>query len=75
MYKKFEINRRKIKGSCESGRKVVTHNSKSYLPLGTCYISVVFTLLYVGILELNRYALGIVSTYVPRLLSAYLQKE
>ena len=33
MDKKFEINRTKIKGSCQSGRKVVTHNSKSYLPL------------------------------------------
>ena len=33
MHKKFEINRTKIKGSCLSGRKVVTHNSKSDLPL------------------------------------------
>ena len=33
MHKKFEINRTKIKGSCQSGRKVVTHNSKSDLPL------------------------------------------
>ena len=31
--KKFEINRTKIKGGCQSGRKVVTHNSKSDLPL------------------------------------------
>ena len=31
MYKKFEINRTKIKGGCRSGRKV-THNSKSDLP-------------------------------------------
>ena len=31
MYKKFKINRRKIKGGCQSGRKVVTHNSKSDL--------------------------------------------
>ena len=30
---KFEINRTKIKASCQSGRKVVTHNSKSVLPL------------------------------------------
>ena len=30
---KFEINRTKIKGGCQSGRKVVTHNSKSDLPL------------------------------------------
>ena len=33
MHKKFEINQAKIKGSCQSGRKVVTHNSKSDLPL------------------------------------------
>ena len=29
----FEINWTKIKGSCQSGRKVVTHNSKNDLPL------------------------------------------
>ena len=28
MYKKFEINWTKIKGGCQSKRKVVTHNSK-----------------------------------------------
>ena len=33
MHKKFEINWTKIKGGCQSGRKVVTHNSKSDLPL------------------------------------------
>ena len=33
MYKKFEINRTNIKGGCQSGRKVVTHNSKSNFPL------------------------------------------
>ena len=33
MHKKYEINRTKIKGDCQSGRKVVTHNSKSDLPL------------------------------------------
>ena len=33
MQKKFEINQTKIKGSCQSGRKVVTHDSKSDLPL------------------------------------------
>ena len=35
----FEINRTKIKGSCQSGRKVVTHNSKSDLPLVVSYRS------------------------------------
>ena len=34
MHNKFEINRTKIKGSSQSGRKVVPHNSKSDLPLG-----------------------------------------
>ena len=32
-HKKFEINQIKIKSGCQSGRKVVTHNSKSDLPL------------------------------------------
>ena len=31
MHKKFEINRTKIKDGCQSGREVVTHNSKSDL--------------------------------------------
>ena len=33
MHKKFEINRTNIKGGYQSGRKVVTHNSKSDLLL------------------------------------------
>ena len=33
MHKKFEINRTKIKGGYQLGRKVVTHNSKSDLHL------------------------------------------
>ena len=40
MHKKFEINRTRIKGGCQSGRKVVTLNSKSDLPLG--YLSKYF---------------------------------
>ena len=35
MHKQFQINWTTIKGGCQSGRKVVTHNSKSNLPLGT----------------------------------------
>ena len=35
MHKKFEINHTKIKGGGQSGRKVVTHNSKSDLPLNS----------------------------------------
>ena len=33
MYKKFEINQTNIKGGCQLGRKVVTHDPKSDLPL------------------------------------------
>ena len=33
MHKKFEINQAKIKGSCQSGKEVVPHDSKSDLPL------------------------------------------
>ena len=33
MHKKFEVNRTKIKGGCQSGRKVVTQDSKSDLPV------------------------------------------
>ena len=33
MHKKFDINQTKIKGDCQSGRKVLTHDSKSDLPL------------------------------------------
>ena len=42
MYRKFEINQTKIKGSCQSERKVVIHNSKSYLPLVTLLIMLRF---------------------------------
>ena len=37
MHKKFEINWTKIKGGCQSGIKVVTHNSKSDSPLVVVY--------------------------------------
>ena len=33
MHKKSKINQKKIKGGCQSGKKVVTHDSKSDLPL------------------------------------------
>ena len=33
MHKMFEINQTKIKGSAQLGRKMVTHNFKSVLPL------------------------------------------
>ena len=35
MQKKFDINRTNVKDGCKSGRKVVTHNSKSDLTLCT----------------------------------------
>ena len=35
MHKKFEINRTKIKGGRQLGRKEVSHNSKSDMPLET----------------------------------------
>ena len=43
MHKKFEIKRTKIKGSCQSGSKVVTHNSKSDLPLASSKTSTQLT--------------------------------
>ena len=30
----FEVNQTKIKGGCQSGKKVAPHDSKSDLPLG-----------------------------------------
>ena len=43
----FEVNQTKIKGGCQSGRKVVTHTSKSDLPLvyitEKCYVYVNYT--------------------------------
>ena len=38
MHKKFEINQTKIKGGCQLGRTVVTHNFKSDLPLAKTII-------------------------------------
>ena len=32
----FEVNHTKIKGGCQSGRKVVAHDSKSDLPPASC---------------------------------------
>ena len=43
MQKKFEINQTKIKGGFQSGRKVVTHNSKSDLPLVHVQVNILFT--------------------------------
>ena len=45
MHKKFEINWTKIKGGCQSRRKVVTHNSKGDFPLvvGALQVIIAFT--------------------------------
>ena len=45
MHKKFEINRTKIEGGCQSVRKVVPHNSKSDLALeGQPWLAFLFSL-------------------------------
>ena len=46
MHKKFEINLTKIKGGCQSGRKVVTHNSKNDLLLAPALEQIVLTVLF-----------------------------
>ena len=65
MQKKFEINWTKIKGGCQSGRKVVTHNCKSdfsleerkieyhkvFGNLNFCKVEIIF----VGIVSLTRH--------------------
>jgi len=38
MHNKFEMNWTKIKGGCELGIKVVTHNSKSDLSLASLHV-------------------------------------
>ena len=48
MHKKFEINLTKIKGACQSGRKAITHNSRSDLPLG---VKDFFGLVYIKVMS------------------------
>ena len=66
MHKKFEINRTKIKGGCQSGRKVVTNNSKSdfllaYLAPNSKYGQVALHCgLVVGFLVLSTWAWNII---------------
>ena len=43
MNKKFEVNQTNIKGSYQSGRKVVPHDSKSDLPLALVNENIVFS--------------------------------
>ena len=54
MHRKFEINRTKIKGGCQLGRKVVTHNSKNYLPLGSADAAVVVFAVYIRFSKVNQ---------------------
>ena len=68
MQKKFEINQTKIKGSCQSRRKVVTHDSKSDLPLvyillarwviSTCHFKPVKTTPWGTYSEIGYFLLG-----------------
>ena len=37
----FEVNEAKIKGGCQLGRKVVSHDSKSDLPLGKISFAII----------------------------------
>ena len=53
MYKKFEINRTKIKGGYQSGRKVVTQNSKSDLPLALMIVTIMEFFIPAGISKLD----------------------
>ena len=66
MQKKFEINRTKIKGGCQSGRKVVTHNSKSDLPL----VDILFSDKYSYAIQMQAFQISPLVTY----LLTYLQK-
>ena len=63
MHKKLEINRTKIKGSCQSGIKVVPHDSKSDLPLVQWYHSLVYVAASSGLLWF--YALAPNNSSVP----------
>ena len=61
MNKKFEINRTKIKGGFQSRRKVVTHNSKSDLPLNSLQICLHCTALNLDMSLLDSFLkLGII---------------
>ena len=64
MQKKFEINQTKIKGGCQLGRKVVTHNSKSDLPLVTLDIRYLYvTHNYQGYIETVSMKLFFIQLY------------
>ena len=64
MKKKFEINHTKIKGGCQSGRKVVTHNSKSDLPLSSDMLLVTFRKMFFTFFYPSRWAVIITQSSV-----------
>ena len=49
MHKKFEINWTQIKGGCQSGRKVVPHDSESDLPIMSAKLKIMRNRLQLGI--------------------------
>ena len=70
MQKKFEINWAKIKGGCQSERKVATHNSKSDLLLIVInmYIKLIKPKLFMQVLltfkkKYVAYIFSIIKTY------------
>ena len=69
MHKKFEINGTKIKVDCQSGRKVVTHNSKNDLPLVSRKTSLIGGPLAI---TLNT-RIGVVHTSTHHSMSAVIQ--
>ena len=60
MHKKFEVNRTKIKGGCQSGRKVVTNDSKSYLLLVPSQVT---TSILTYIMTLKKFILKILARF------------
>ena len=57
MHKKFEINRTKIKDSRQSGRKVVTHDSKSDLPLNNSKMKSAHIYIFWKIIKMHQLVL------------------
>ena len=74
MHKKFEINQTKIKDGCQSGRKVVNHNSKGELPLSTFTWLTDFLILcmctYVSVINFSNFSIFSKLNKLPSL--AYL---
>ena len=70
MRKKFEINRTKIKGGCQSERKVVPHVSKSDLPLFLTWFILIFDLtrfIFSYVFVITQVALNLKKKYLSSL--------